>query len=56
MVLDSSGARITSASVVAPNRNTDLRYPSITAEAGVYVRPQLPLGLYTVTVELGGFS
>ena len=56
VVEDPSGARVIGATITAVNQDTNVRYPSISTEAGTYVIPELPLGDYTVTVEAGGFK
>src|SRR5579859_7619639 len=56
VVEDPSGARVIGATITAVNQATNVRYSSITTEAGIYVIPDLPLGDYTVTVEAGGFK
>jgi len=55
-VLDASGAVIPAATVVATNEATGLTYRQQTTEAGVYSFPSLPVGAYTVSVEMQGFK
>ncbi|HBY62940.1 MAG TPA: hypothetical protein DEH78_24215 [Solibacterales bacterium] len=54
-VLDPSDASIANAAVTATNTNTRVVYKTISNEAGNYVLPQLPVGLYEITVETAGF-
>src|SRR5262252_694015 len=56
-VLDSSGASVSGASVTIANQDQNVVVRSLTTdESGQYVAPQLPVGRYTVTVELKGFK
>ena len=55
-VLDSSGAAIPGATVVARNIETGLERPSITDETGTYTISLLPIGQYDVSGELAGFK
>ena len=54
-VLDPSGAAIVGAKVTATNINTGLKREATTATDGGYVFPLVPVGVYNVTVEAGGF-
>ena len=55
-VLDSSGAAVPDAMVVARNVETGLERPAITDETGAYTIPLLPIGPYDVSGELAGFK
>jgi hypothetical protein len=55
-VHDSSGAVLPGVTVTAINIETGLKRTDVTNPAGVYVFPSLPIGKYTVTAELEGFS
>ena len=51
-ILDSSGAAIPGATVVAKNIQTGLERPATTDETGTYTIPLLPVGQYEVSAEL----
>jgi len=55
-VTDPSGAVVPGASVTAINEATGVTYSQVTTEGGVYAFPSLPLGAYTIKVELSGFK
>ena len=55
-VLDSSGAAVPGAMVVARNVETGFERPAITDETGAYTIPLLPIGPYDVSGELAGFK
>jgi len=55
-VMDSSGATVPNATVVAINEATGLRYTQTTTSAGVYAFPSIPAGSYTLNVEGAGFK
>ncbi|HLJ48868.1 MAG TPA: TonB-dependent receptor [Bryobacteraceae bacterium] len=55
-VYDSSGATIPSAIVVAANEGTGVRTTVVSDTTGVYLLKNLPVGSYTVTASLSGFS
>ncbi len=55
-VTDSSGGVVPAADVVATNVNTNAEYPVQTSEAGYYVITPLPIGTYTIAVEVPGFK
>src|SRR5213593_588194 len=55
-ILDSSGAAIPGATVVAKNIQTGLERPATTDETGTYTIPLLPVGQYEVSAELAGFK
>jgi Carboxypeptidase regulatory-like domain len=56
IVTDNSGAAIPGVTVTATNQATNVPYTGQTTEAGVYVITGLPVGQYTVKVELQGFK
>ena len=55
-VSDSSGAMVARANVTAVNEATGITYKQTTTEAGVYAFASLPVGLYTITVDMQGFK
>lgn len=55
-VIDTSGALIPGAKLVATARDTGLSVSTISTSAGEYRFPQLPIGIYTLTVNASGFS
>ncbi|HPW19204.1 MAG TPA: TonB-dependent receptor [Vicinamibacterales bacterium] len=55
-VVDSSGAFIPGADVVAKNNATATEYRTVTDSAGRYAIPAIGAGTYTVTVSLAGFK
>ncbi len=55
-VTDSTGGVVPGADVVATNVNTNAEHPVSTSEAGYYVITPLPIGTYTITVEVPGFK
>ena len=55
-VLDSSGASIPSARVVARNVQTGIERDATTGENGNYSIPLLPIGVYDLTAEKAGFK
>ena len=55
-VMDESGAIIPGCTVTAINEATGVTYNQITTEAGAYAFPALPVGIYTIKVELQGFK
>ncbi len=54
-VYDNSHAVITGASVTATNESTGVTQKQLTTDAGLYSFPSLPVGSYSVTVEVSGF-
>src|SRR5438270_6053954 len=54
-VLDSSGAPVPRARVVAANTATRLSRETLTASDGGFVFPLVPVGPYTVSAEAPGF-
>ena len=55
-VHDSSGAVVAGANVTAVNEATGITYKQTTTGAGVYAFPSLPVGLYSITVDMQGFK
>src|SRR4030095_7808893 len=55
-VSDSNGALIAGANVEAVNDNTGEKRSSSTADNGTYNIGNLPVGVYTVTANAGGFA
>ncbi|MCS7026807.1 MAG: TonB-dependent receptor [Bryobacteraceae bacterium] len=56
LVTDPSGAVIPKARVVATNIGTNVNFETVTNDGGVYTFPFLPLGSYSVSVEISGFK
>lgn len=56
LVTDPNGAVVPAAKVVATDVARQTKYEAITSEAGVYIFPTLPVGAYTITVEVPGFK
>src|SRR5690242_10839852 len=54
-VRDPSGAVVPGASVTATNEATGVNYKQNTTDAGLYAFPALPVGTYTISVEMQGF-
>lgn len=55
-VSDTSGAIVPAASVTVINEATGVTYKQSTTEAGLYAFPALPVGAYSVKVEMTGFK
>ncbi len=55
-VSDPTGAVIPGASITAANTETGTKYETISTETGNYTLPQLPPGVYQITIELPGFK
>lgn len=55
-VTDSSGAAVVNATVTIRNVDTGVERSTETNADGQYLVPELPIGNYTVTIELGGFQ
>ena len=56
IVVDSSGSVLPGATATATNRATRAVHTAVTDESGTYGLLLLPVGTYTVTVELQGFK
>jgi hypothetical protein len=55
-VVDSSSAAIPAADVQAVNKATGLAFDTVSSAGGEFLLPNLPLGLYTVTIKKEGFQ
>src|SRR4029078_2786613 len=55
IVTDSAGGVLVGAMVVATNVETNVEWKATTTDAGIYVIPYLPNGVYRVRVEAPGF-
>ncbi|HEY1339050.1 MAG TPA: carboxypeptidase-like regulatory domain-containing protein, partial [Bryobacteraceae bacterium] len=55
LVADSTGAVVPAAKVTITGIATNVAYPTVTNETGVYVVPNLPPGDYNIRVEKEGF-
>jgi hypothetical protein len=55
-VTDASGATVSGAKVTAKETSTGLTHQSNTNDSGNYTFPDLPPGIYNVTVEANGFK
>ena len=56
LVKDASGAVVPGVAIVATHEQTGIRHELVTNEAGLFLFPSLPVGLYTVRAELSGFK
>lgn len=56
VVLDSDGAIVPGASVVAKNARTGATFEAVSSSSGNFTIPSVPTGNYTVTVSLTGFK
>src|SRR5580658_10477909 len=55
-VLDATGAAVPKATVVATNRDTNVKYDTVTNAAGEYRLNNVPVGAYSVTASASGFA
>jgi len=55
-VKDQTGGAVPGARVVATNTASGVHSETITSDAGLYVLPSLPVGVYEITVEMTGFK
>src|SRR5215469_15396446 len=55
-VTDTTGATIVGAKVTIRNVDTGLERTTDTVSDGSYLVPELPVGLYDVTIEMSGFQ
>lgn len=55
-VVDPNGAVVSGASVTVRNANTGAEFKVTTSSSGAYTVPALGVGVYTVTIEAGGFK
>src|SRR4030095_7741241 len=56
LVTDPTGAAVTGANVTAKNRATNVDTSATTDSSGYYTFASLPVGSYTLTVEVQGFK
>src|SRR5436190_23035395 len=56
LVTDSVGAVVANASVMVKNKATDVVSTATTDSSGYYTFASLPVGTYTITIELAGFK
>src|SRR5436190_9141362 len=56
LVTDSAGAVVPNASVKVKNKATDVESSATTDSSGYYTFASLPVGTYTLTIELSGFK
>jgi Carboxypeptidase regulatory-like domain len=55
-VVDKSGANIVGAKITVTSQGTGISRDGISDDAGHYLIPVLPVGIYTLHVEFGGFQ
>ncbi len=55
-VIDAQGKRVPGAHIEAVQAATGLRREAVSSSSGVYNIPELPVGVYTITVEHAGFK
>jgi hypothetical protein len=55
-VTDSTGAVVPNASIVAVDTATNITYKAVSTSAGDFSFANLPIGTYTVTISVAGFS
>src|SRR6478752_1336484 len=55
-ITDANGAPVPGAAIVARQAATDLAIDTVTSESGLYVFPNVPVGVWTISVEKGGFK
>jgi hypothetical protein len=56
VIRDTQTALVVGASVVAENTATGIRSTTASNDSGIYIFPNLPVGLYRLTVSQGGFQ
>jgi Carboxypeptidase regulatory-like domain/TonB dependent receptor-like, beta-barrel/TonB-dependent Receptor Plug Domain len=56
LVTDSAGAVVPNASVIVKNKATDLQSTTTTDSSGYFTFASLPVGIYTIIIELPGFK
>ena len=56
LVKDATGAVVPGVAIVATHEATGVRHEATTNQAGLFLFPSLPVGLYTVRAELTGFK
>jgi hypothetical protein len=55
-VVDKSGANVVGAKITATSQGTGISRDGISDDAGHYLIPLLPVGIYTLHVEFSGFQ
>jgi hypothetical protein len=55
-ITDVNGAAVAGAAVAARQAAIDLAIDTVTSESGLYVFPNVPVGLWTISVEKSGFK
>jgi len=55
-ITDPNGAAVPGARVVATSAGSGIKTEATTSDAGLYLLPRLPVGVYGVTVEKAGFK
>ena len=55
-VVDTTGALVPEATVVAIQSQTNVQWKTVTDNAGAYIFPNLPVGTFTVSAQKEGFS
>ncbi|GGA56805.1 hypothetical protein GCM10011507_05160 [Edaphobacter acidisoli] len=55
-VTDASGAIVPAAAVVCTNQGTGLKHTALTNNEGIFRFPDLPIGVYDLTISHAGFS
>jgi Carboxypeptidase regulatory-like domain/TonB dependent receptor-like, beta-barrel len=55
-VKDQTGGAVPGARLVATNTASGVKSETLTSDAGLYVIPSLPVGMYEVSVEITGFK
>src|SRR5271165_957858 len=56
VVTDATGAGIPSASIIALNKDTGVKYPTVTGTSGEYRINNVPIGRYDVSAAAAGFA
>src|SRR5207249_8794222 len=56
LVTDSAGAVVPNASVIVKNKATDVQNSTTTDSSGYFTFASLPVGIYTIIIELPGFK
>jgi hypothetical protein len=55
-VADATGAVIPHATVIAVQNSTNVQWKTVSGATGLYLFPNLPVGAFTLTAQLDGFS
>jgi len=56
VITDAQGGLMPNATVTAVNKETGAKFTAQSSGEGTFVIPELPIGVYTVTVSAGGFK